>query len=196
MMVAVLLAVIGTGVLAALYFEPLRLASYWFFNARTYVKSQAQERTLLEEQTPFKECRDCPEVIFVTKGVLRRGGPLRGSPDPDGESPLTDVEISRSFAVSVTEITFSQWDVCASQGACRLNVSAGEWGRGNQPLIRVSWAGAQDYAKMDFKSDWKAIPTAFRSGVGVRREGRSNDELLLPDTNIDQYAWHAGNSEE
>ena len=85
MIVGVLSAVIVTGGLAALNSDRLRLASYWFFNVRTYVKSQANEQTLLEKRTPFKECRDCPEMIFVSNGVFRRGGPLRGSPDPDRE---------------------------------------------------------------------------------------------------------------
>ena len=195
MIVCVLLAVIGIGALAVLYSDQLRLASYWVFNVRTYVKSQAQERTLLEKPTPFKECRDCPEMIIVSKGVLHRGGPLRGSPDPNRESPLTDVEIRRSFAVSVTEITFSQWDVCANQGACRSNVSAGEWGRGNQPLIRVSWADAQGYARWISNLTGKRYRLLSEAEWEYAARGGQTTSYSFQDTNIDQYAWHAGNSE-
>src|SRR5262249_5988599 len=70
---------IATGVLAALNSDRLSRISYWFFNVRNYVKSEAQERALLEQRTPFKECRDCPEMIFVSSGAFRRGGPLLGS---------------------------------------------------------------------------------------------------------------------
>lgn len=194
MIVGVLSAVIVTGGLAALNLDRLRLASYWFLNVRTYVKSTAHERTLLEKRTPFTECRDCPEMIFVSNGVFRRGGPLRGSPDPDRESPLTNVEIRRSFAVSVTEVTFSQWDVCADQGACRSNVSAGEWGRGNQPVIRVSWADAQDYAKWISNLTGKRYRLLSEAEWEYAARGGQTTSYSFQDINIDQYAWHAGNS--
>ena len=50
-------------------FDRLSLASYWFFDVRTYVRSEAEEQTLLENWEPFKECRDCPEMNFISKGV-------------------------------------------------------------------------------------------------------------------------------
>ncbi|MFO1101418.1 MAG: SUMF1/EgtB/PvdO family nonheme iron enzyme [Methylocystis sp.] len=195
MTVSALLAVIGVGGLAVLNFDRLRIASYWFFNVRNFVKSAAQDRILLEKRTPFTECRDCPEMIFVSAGALRRGGPLRGSPDPNRESPLTNVEIGRSFAVSITEITFSQWDVCANHGACRSNVSAGEWGRGNQPVIRVSWADAQNYVKWISNLTGKRYRLLSEAEWEYAARGGRETSYSFPDANIDQYAWHAGNSE-
>ncbi len=193
-LVILLSFVIGTGGLAVINFDRLRLASYWYFNVRPYVNSPTKERSLLEKPTPFKECRDCPEMIFVPKGVLHRGGPLRGSPDPQRESPLTDVEIRTSFAASVTEITFSQWDVCANQGSCRPNVSAGEWGRVNQPVIHVSWEDAQHYAK--WISDLTGKRYRLLSEAEWEYAARAGQTMnySFQDTYINQYAWYAGNS--
>ncbi len=195
MVVGLLLAVIATGVLAALNSDRLSRISYWFFNVRNYVKSEAQERALLEQRTPFKECRDCPEMIFVSSGVFRRGGPLLGSPDPNRETPLTDVKITRGFAVSVTEITFSQWDVCANQSACKRGVSSGEWGRGNQPVIRVSWNDAQAYVKWISNLTGKKYRLLSEAEWEYAARGGQTTNYSFPDSKIDEYAWHAGNSQ-
>jgi formylglycine-generating enzyme required for sulfatase activity len=192
---AVLLAIIAGGVLAALNYNQLRVAAYWVFNVRGYIKSPNQDRFLLESGTTFRECRDCPDLIFVQKGIFERGGPLSGSPDPKRETPISTVEIRRSFAVSVTEITFSQWDACATYGPCRSNVSGGEWGRGEQPVIHVSWADAQDYV------NWISALTSRRYRLLSETEwefaarGRQTSSYAFPDAQIDEYAWHAGNAE-
>ena len=52
--------------------DRLRLAAYWVFNVRSYVKSPDQDRLLLQEGTAFRECRDCPDMMFVHKGVFER----------------------------------------------------------------------------------------------------------------------------
>jgi hypothetical protein len=143
----VLLAIIAGGVLAALNYDLVRVAAYWVLSVRGYVKSPDQDRLLLEKRTTFRECRDCPDMIFVHRGAFERGGPLRDSPDRNRESPILTVEIRRSFAVSVTEITFAQWDTCAAYGPCRSNVFPGEWGRRDQPVIHVSWEDAQVYVR-------------------------------------------------
>jgi formylglycine-generating enzyme required for sulfatase activity len=191
----VLLAIIAGGVLAALNYNRLRVAAYWVFNARGYVKSPDQDRLLLEKGLTFRECRDCPDLIFVRRGVFERGGPLSGSPDKNRESPISTVEIRRSFAVSVTEITFAQWDACATYGPCRSNVSAGEWGRGEQPVIHVSWSDAQDYVK------WISALTGRRYRLLSEAEwefaarGGQSSNYAFPDAQIDEYAWHERNAQ-
>jgi formylglycine-generating enzyme required for sulfatase activity len=120
---------------------------------------------------------------------------LRGSPDPNRESPILKVEIRRSFAVSVTEITFAQWDTCAAYGPCRSNVSAGEWGRGEQPVIHVSWEDAQVYAR------WISALTGSRYRLLSEAEwefaarGGQSSNYAFPDTQIDEYAWHERNAQ-
>jgi formylglycine-generating enzyme required for sulfatase activity len=190
----VLVAIIGTGSLIALNFDRLRSASYWFLHVR--IKSQAEERALLEKRMPFKECRDCPEMIFVLKGGFTRGGPVSGSPDVNRESPLSTVEIRRSFAVSVTEVTFSQWDACAGLGGCRSNVSAGEWGRGDQPVIKVSWMDAQDYVKWISALTGKRYRLLSEAEWEFAARGGQATNYSFPDANIDEYAWYEKNTKD
>jgi formylglycine-generating enzyme required for sulfatase activity len=133
-------------------------------------------------------------MIFVHQGAFQRGGPLNGSPDANRESPISTVDIRKNFAVSATEITFAQWDACASYGPCRSNVSAGEWGRGEQPVIHVSWEDAQAYVK------WISALTGRRYRLLSEAEwefsaraGRPSN-YAFPDPQIDDYAWSARNA--
>ena len=191
----VLLAIIAAGVLAALNYDRLRIAAYWVLNVRGYAKSPDQDRLLLEKGMTFRECRDCPDMIFVHKGSFERGGPLRGSPDANREPPISMVDIRHSFAVSVTEITFAQWDICAAYGPCRSNVLAGEWGRGEQPVIHVSWEDAQDYVR------WTSALTGRRYRLlseaeweFAARGGQEGANYSFPDAEINEYAWSARNA--
>ncbi len=193
--VGVLSGLIAMGALAVLNLDRLRVASYWFFNVRTYVKAEDEEQRLLENREPFAECLDCPEMIFISKGLLHRGGPLRGSPDPDREFPLSDVEIRKNFAVSVTEVTFSQWDVCAAQGVCRSNVLAGGWGRGNQPVIHVSWRDTQDYVKWISDLTGKKYRLLSEAEWEYAARGGLSTNYSFQDAKIKEYAWYFRNSE-
>lgn len=192
----VLVAVIATAGVIALNYPRFRNASYWFFNVRGYLQSQGEERLALEKRVPFKECRDCPEMIFVRKNAFTRGGPLNGSPDANRESPLSTVTIGRSFAVSTTEVTFSQWDACADHGGCRSIDSAGEWGRGDQPVIMVSWTDAQEYVKWISALTGKRYRLLSEAEWEFAARGGQTTNYSFPDADIDDYAWYAKNPKD
>jgi formylglycine-generating enzyme required for sulfatase activity len=193
--VGVLVAIIATGALVVLNFDRLRNASYRLFHV--HVKSQAEERALLENRMPFNECRDCPSMIFVLKGVLDRGGPLSGSPDVNREAPLSKVAIRRSFAVSVTEVTFSQWDACADHGGCRSTVTAGEWGRGDQPVRSTCLDGSlRPYVKWLSALTGKRYRLLSEAEWNLPPEGGQPTNYSFPDGKIDEYAWYADNTRD
>ena len=56
------------------------------------------------------------------------------------------LEIGHPFAVSRHEITFGEWDACLSEGACGgyWPDDLG-WGRGDRPVINVSWRHVETY---------------------------------------------------
>jgi formylglycine-generating enzyme required for sulfatase activity len=194
--VGTLASIIAAGALIALNFKHLRNASYWLFHVRGFVTSQTEERALLENRRPFNECRDCPSMIFVLKGVLDRGGPIGGSPDVNRESPLSKVVIRRSFAVSVTEVTFSQWDACADHGGCRSTVTAGAWGRGEQPVINVSWDDAQAYVKWLSAITGKKYRLLSEAEWEFAARGGQPTNYSFPDGKVDEYAWYANNTRD
>jgi formylglycine-generating enzyme required for sulfatase activity len=63
----------------------------------------------------------------------------------DNEKPAHKVSLS-AFQMGKTEVTFDQWDACETAKACPHADDAG-WGRGNRPVINVSWDDAQTYLK-------------------------------------------------
>ncbi|PHR87064.1 MAG: hypothetical protein COA78_37450 [Blastopirellula sp.] len=197
MIVAALSVVIVTGGLVALNFDQLSRASYWFFKVRPYTKTGAEEEKLLKNRLSFAECIDCPKMVFISKRKFRRGGPRRGSPDWNRESPSVDVNIRRSFAVSVTEISFYQWDFCAAQGACRSEVVSGQWGRQDQPAIHVTWEDAQDYVSWISNLTGKKYRLLSEAEWEHAARGKTTTNYsFMPDRRIDEHGWYAGNSDD
>jgi formylglycine-generating enzyme required for sulfatase activity len=74
-----------------------------------------------------------------------------GSPpsekDRDPGEVQVRVTIARPFAVGKFAVTFDQWDACIADGGCKgYRPADGGWGRGNRPVINVSWDHAKAYA--------------------------------------------------
>ena len=60
---------------------------------------------------------------------------------------FSDAEAIQFLIPLVVSLTFGlvfAWDVCVEYGPCR-RVSDGGWGRGNRPVINVSWEDAQTF---------------------------------------------------
>ena len=104
--------------------------------------------------TVFKDCEDCPQMIAVPAGGFQMGSPKSEAGRVASEGPLTEIRLKEPFALGAREVTFAEWDACAAAGACeKYQPSADGWGRGNQPVINVSWKDARNYA------DWLSRKT-------------------------------------
>ncbi len=93
--------------------------------------------------TRFRDCDHCPEMVVIPAGEFVMGSPLAESGHTD-EKPQHKVSIANNFAVSRTEVTFDQWDACTAAGRCPKADDEG-YGRGNYPVINVSWNDAKAY---------------------------------------------------
>ena len=63
-----------------------------------------------------------------------------------GEKPVHGVTIPQPFAVGVYEVTFAQWDACVAGGGCGgYRPKDRGWGRGERPVINMSWKDAKSY---------------------------------------------------
>ena len=60
-------------------------------------------------------------------------------------TPSTPSRSPKPFAVSKYELTFAEWDACEAQGGCTAHVVDSGFGRGQQPVINVSWDEAKEY---------------------------------------------------
>jgi formylglycine-generating enzyme required for sulfatase activity len=100
----------------------------------------------------FKDCPNCPEMVIVPSGSFNMGSP-ESEPDRESwksgsESPQHRVKIAKPFAVGRYPVTFAEWDACVDDGGCGGSSYIPRdqgWGRGDRPVIDVSWDGAKLY---------------------------------------------------
>ena len=93
-----------------------------------------------------------PEMVVIPAGSFRMGCMLDLEDCYDHDYPLHTVlpvhavTISQPFALSKREVTFAQWGACVAAGGCGGYRPDDEgWGRGDRPVINVSWWDAQSY---------------------------------------------------
>ncbi len=101
----------------------------------------------LRPGTTYQQCADCPSMVVVPSGSYIMGSPEDeiGRHPKEIEGPQHRVNIARTFAVGQFEITFREWDSCVAAGGCKQNPQDRGWGRGNRPVIYVSWFDVQQY---------------------------------------------------
>ncbi|MDZ7621120.1 MAG: formylglycine-generating enzyme family protein [Candidatus Competibacteraceae bacterium] len=98
---------------------------------------------------------------------LPGGAFIMGSPDSEperssDEGPQRTVRI-RPFAIGKTEVTFADYDVFA-EATGRNKPNDFGWGRGQQPVVGVSWSDAVAYA------EWLSAQTGQRYRLPTEAE--------------------------
>ena len=87
-----------------------------------------------------------PEMVRIPGGTFRMGC-VSGKSCRNGEKPVHRVNIP-SFYLGKYVVTFDEWDACVMAGGCNGYKPKDEgWGRGNRPVINVSWDDAVAYSK-------------------------------------------------
>jgi formylglycine-generating enzyme required for sulfatase activity len=107
----------------------------------------------------FKDCETCPEMVVIPPGTIIMGSP-ETEKDRDQDEGQHKVTIAYSFAASKGPITWDQWEACARDAMCdgqavetalRLDRDGKpiqgyvDHGRGNHPVVGVSWWDAQRF---------------------------------------------------
>ncbi|RKZ78063.1 MAG: hypothetical protein DRR19_27020 [Candidatus Parabeggiatoa sp. nov. 1] len=90
---------------------------------------------------PLQMGGEGPEMAIIPAGTFSMGD-IQGSGQRD-EQPVHSVSIKR-FAMSVYEVTFAEYDFFAEMTGRKKPADKG-WGRGNRPVINVSWEDATAY---------------------------------------------------
>lgn len=134
----------------------------------------------------FRDCAECPDMLPIPPGVYVMGvqhprrevwlNRLFGAP----MAARRYARIARAFAIGRTEVTFAQWEACVTDGGCGGYIPADEgWGRGQRPVIHVSWVDAQLYVR------WLSQKTghAYRLPSEAEWEYAARTGLSSP------YAW-------
>lgn len=79
----------------------------------------------------FSDCAGCPELVAVV--ALPEEGLVRLA---STGKPARQI---KPFAIGAREVTFDEWDRCVAEGGCTRRPSDGGWGRGQRPVINVSF---------------------------------------------------------
>ncbi len=112
-------------------------------------KAEEQARQAKTHGTVFRDPLESggkgPEMVVVPDGCFQMGSP----PDEDGRGSNErqhEVCITKPFAIGTTEVTFDDYDRFA-EATDREQPGDRGWGRGNRPVINISWEDATAYAK-------------------------------------------------
>ena len=101
-----------------------------------------------------------PEMVRIPADCFQMGSP-EGEKNRESDDRQHRVCVE-AFDLGKTEVTFAQWDACVADGGCNDYRPPDEgWGRGNRPVIKVSWKDAQAYAQWlsgKTKQTWR-LPT-------------------------------------
>jgi formylglycine-generating enzyme required for sulfatase activity len=89
----------------------------------------------------FKDCKECGEMVVVPAGTFEMGSVA------DMESPIHQVIIAKPFAIGRYEVTFREWELCVAAGGCKFSPSDQNWGRGDRPVINLSWLDVKEFVK-------------------------------------------------
>jgi formylglycine-generating enzyme required for sulfatase activity len=115
-------------------------------------KAQTAELANPAPQT-LRDCPECPDMVHVS---------------------------GQSFAAGRYEVTFAEWDACVAAGGCRgYRPDDQGWGRGNRPVIEVSWHDAQAYVQ------W----LSQRTGVYYRLLTSAEWEISARAGTTTRYSW-------
>jgi len=93
----------------------------------------------------FTDCAACPEMVILPSGTFEMGTPDGQRGGLASERPVRSIRIA-PIAVSKYEITYEQYDACASAGGCNgFFPPERGGGRGKRPVVGVAWRDAQAY---------------------------------------------------
>ncbi|MEE4378684.1 MAG: formylglycine-generating enzyme family protein [Candidatus Competibacteraceae bacterium] len=124
-------------------------------DAQAYQKSPQQVQALQQQaaqrfglpiifQDPLKDGSRGPKLVIIPAGKFLMGAPVTEGGDVDER--LHSVTIERTFAISQYPVTFQDYERFAQAQDLPIPDEQG-WGRGQRPVINITWQQAHAYAE-------------------------------------------------
>jgi formylglycine-generating enzyme required for sulfatase activity len=143
----------------------------------------------------LKDGSEGPEMIILAGGNFLMGSPDTERYREDNEGPQHSVTISQPFALSIHEITFAEYNIFAKDTGQQIPDDGG-WGRGDRPVINVSWEDATAYAQWlseQTGQDYR-LPTEAEWEYAARAGSTTAYSFGDDPSRLDVYAWFDSNS--
>jgi sulfatase modifying factor 1 len=151
-----------------------------------------------------------PEMVLVEAGSFQMGSTDGGA----DEQPVHTVHITRSFYIAKYAVTFEEYDRFCDDTIGKSRPDDGGWGRGNLPVINVTWYDAVAYCnwlsekegltpcysgkgrltQCDFSANGYRLPTEAEWEYAARGGPKSQGYIYAGSDNPDDVAWYADNS--
>jgi formylglycine-generating enzyme required for sulfatase activity len=123
----------------------------------------------------FRDCEDCPLMVVVPALTYWQGSDDASQSALGMEKPRRQVTIQKPFAVGVYEGTMVEWDRCVADQGCSAQPPDNGWGRGDRPVMMVSWNEAGEYVnwlsestgqnyRLPSESEWEYFARAGETG--------------------------------
>jgi formylglycine-generating enzyme required for sulfatase activity len=156
----------------------------------TVLAVELEQATAAKPDSDFKDCvNGCPVMIVIPAGKFVMGSPENESDRDASEGPAHDVTVSKPFAVSKFTVTFEEWDACVAASACPRVPDA--WGRGDMPVINVSFSDAKQYVgwlsqvtgkeyRLPTEAEWE-----YAARAGAKARYSWGDDLGTDNANCD-----------
>lgn len=160
----------GVGLPAAAVGAAIVLAGVWYVLEAGMFGARREAEWVASEKTPAKTAPAA--VPAPQKAVTPPARLLPAAPRSDAVSQSEMVRIpGQNFEVGRYEVTFAQWDACVAAGGCNgYRPYDNGWGRGDRPVINVSWEDAKAYVQWlsERTGKWYRLPTSAEWEIAAR----------------------------
>ena len=149
--------------------------------AQSKLAAMKKEEAELRPGKVFKDCADCPEMLYIPVGSFQMGGMATD------EQPIHKVTL-KAFALGKTEVTQGQWKALMGNNPSSF-AQCGD----DCPVENVSWDDTQAFiSKLNQKTGKTyRLPSEAEWEYACRAGGQ--DEYCGSDS-IDSVAWYGSNS--
>lgn len=137
-----------------------------------------------------------PPMVLIQPGSFQMGD-WTGSGNNSGR-PVHEVRLPWEFAMGQYEVTFAEYDTFAQATGRKLPPDEG-WGRGQRPVINVSWMDAKAYAQWlsDQMEKRYRLPTEAEWEYVARSGGKQQTWAgTSEESQLGNYAVYSKNSDK